>query len=292
MNPFRKDPKSRSGRRPVRGRRAVDRSVRSEPWFSAGSFEESFRILRSNLVVSLSELERPVVMVTSTGPHEGKTVVATKLAQACASARQRVVLVDLDFRHPSVHAVLHTHNDFGASDVLLGRRSLQESLQRIDLEDPNGWQPRSFYLLSAGSAVANPTEVLGSGRTARLLDALARQAEIVLVDTPPALPVADTLVVGRATSGAILVVETRITPFPSIEQAKNLLIRNQVRLLGVVMNKFESRDADLAHGNFSYGYYDERLLAPEPHPNGPGAPVPPVDGPAADEVGGNGLVRS
>jgi len=204
--------------------------------------------------VALSDIERPLVIVTSSKADEGKTVICTKLAASFAQAGQRVVLVDLDLRHSTAHRLLRTHNEFGVSDVLLGRRTLPESIQRLELRDGRGRGPRSLYFLGTGPAVQNPTELLGSSRTVRLLDGLRQQADLVLLDTPPVLPVADTLVIGRMASGAVLVVETRTTAFGAVEQSKDLLIRNQTRLLGVVMNKFQSRDADSAYGYYGYGY--------------------------------------
>jgi capsular exopolysaccharide synthesis family protein len=228
--------------------------VGSEPWSSHTSFEESFRILRSNLTVTLSEIDQPVVLVTSTKENEGKTVVSAKLALSFAQAGKRVVLVDLDLRHPAAHRLLRTHNEFGTSDVLLGDRPLKDTLQQLEFSELDERGPRSIYFLAAGSPVQNPAELLGSGRTARLLDSLAKQADLVLVDSPPVLPVADTLVIARYASGAILVAESRITGFPALLQAKDVLIRNQTRLLGVVMNKFHSRDAGASHRFYRYGY--------------------------------------
>jgi receptor protein-tyrosine kinase len=246
------------------------------------SFEESFRILRSNLDVSLTDIDKPILIVTSSKANEGKTVICTKLATSFAEAGQRVVLVDLDLRHATAHRLLRAHNEFGVSDVLLGRRSLQECIQHVELRDPAGRNLSSLYFLATGPAVQNPTELLGSGRTARLLDGLVKQADLVLLDTPPVLPVADTLVIGRIASGAILVVETRTTAFAAVQQSKDLLIRNQTRLLGVVMNKFQARDAQFAYGYYGYGYgasppavstenaglVDEEPLAPARNGNG------------------------
>jgi protein-tyrosine kinase len=243
----------------------------SESWTSLAAFEESVRILRSNLTVTLSEIDQPVVIVTSTRESEGKTVVSTKLALSFAEAGHRVVLVDLDLRNPSAHRLLRTHNEFGASDVLLGNRTLKDSLQQLEFSSVDHRSPNSIYFLAAGSPVHNPTELLGSGRTARLLESLARQADLVLVDTPPVLPVADTMVIGRYASGAILVIESRITGFPAVEQAKDVLIHNQTRLLGVVMNKFHSRDADAAYGYYKYGYGGKESEPSTPGSNGASA---------------------
>jgi capsular exopolysaccharide synthesis family protein len=193
------------------------------------------------------------VIVTSSNPGEGKTVLSAKLALSFADAAKRVVLVDLDFRNASTHRMLNTHNEYGATDVLLGRRKLQDSIQHIQLQSSPEGSAKSLYFLGTGPPVPNPTELLGSARTGRLLESLSVQADLVLLDTPPVLPVADTLVVGRMASGALLVVETRTTPYGAVQKAKDLLIRNQTRLLGVVLNKFQARDADTSYG-YGYGY--------------------------------------
>jgi capsular exopolysaccharide synthesis family protein len=242
----------RGGRLDRRARRRAH-SAGLSPWHSAEAFEEAFRVFRSNLVAALTDIAKPVVVVTSSNSSEGKSVVATRLALACAASRQRVVLVDLDLRHPTLHTLAEAHNEYGASDVLLGRRSLQDSLQHLEFGDDFAGRPSALYLLAAGPPVGTPSELLGSGRTARLLESLAREADIVLVDSPPTLPVADTLVIGRAASGAVLVVESGVTSVSAVEQAKNVLIRNQIRLLGVVVNKFEPAESDTA-SEFAYGY--------------------------------------
>jgi len=215
------------------------------------TFEESLRILRSNLSVALLDLERPTVIFTSPHPNEGKTVLCSNLAMSFATAGRRVVLVDLDLRHPNAHKLVGGHNEFGVSDVLLGRRTLEEAIQYIRLPTPRGESDWGLYFLATGAAVSNPTELLGSGRTQQLLEGLARQADLILLDTPPVLPVADTLVIGRMAAGAVLVTESRNTAIEAVNKAKDLLTRNQTRLLGIVLNKFQRRDAA---GNLGYGY--------------------------------------
>jgi receptor protein-tyrosine kinase len=231
------------------------------------SFEEALRILRSNLSVMLLDLERPTVIFTSPNPNEGKTSLCTNLAMSFALSGSRVVLVDLDLRHPDAHRVIGAHNEYGVSDVLLNRRTLEESIQYVSLATPPGQPDRGLYFLSTGPSVANPTELLSSGPTQRLLESLGQQADLVLIDSPPVLPVADSLVVGRMAAGAVLVTESRTTSIEATNKAKDLLTRNQTRLLGVVLNKFELRDARATFG-YGYGYGD----TPEPTPSA--APQP------------------
>jgi capsular exopolysaccharide synthesis family protein len=223
--------------------------------------EEAYRVLRSNVNVAISDLERATVLVTSAQPGEGKTATSANLARVMALGGQRVVLADLDLRHPDVHRWFGVSNDAGVTDILLGRSTIDESLQYVEVSQ-GASGARGFYLLPTGPAVANPTELLGSRRMAQLLDALATQADIVVIDTPPVLPVADTLVIGRMAAGALLVVEARKTPVAAIQRAKDALTRSQTRLLGLVVNKMQAKDADLGYGyGYGYGYGDNYVEA-------------------------------
>jgi capsular exopolysaccharide synthesis family protein len=215
---------------------------------------EAYRILRSNLNIALLDLDRPSVLVTSARAGEGKTSTTVNLARALALAGHRVVLVDLDLRHPDAHHWLGTHNGLGVTDVLTRRRPLGECLQFVSFGESNATSDEGLYFLPTGDMVPNPAELLSSPRTPALLETLASQADVVLVDAPPVLPVADALVIGRMVGGAVLVVETRKTPVGAVQQAKDALTRSQTRLLGVVVNKFQPKDARSDQG---YGYGDD-----------------------------------
>jgi capsular exopolysaccharide synthesis family protein len=213
--------------------------------------DESFRLVRSQLLVMLADLNNPTVVVTSSLADEGKTATCAALAVSLARAGRRVVAVDVDLRHPNLHARFGAHNEVGLSNVLLDQILLEDALQYVELED----EGQGLYFLATGSETKNPTELLGTARIARLLDVLSSQADVLLLDTPPVLPVADTLVIGRMAAGAILVVESRSTPVPSVMQAKDALTRNQTRLLGVVLNKVQPRDLTTTIG-YGYAYGD------------------------------------
>jgi capsular exopolysaccharide synthesis family protein len=201
--------------------------------------------------VCLGEVERPSVIITSALAGEGKTATCGQLAWSMAYAGQRVVVIDLDLRHPTVHLALGAHNDFGVTDVLLDKRPLADCVQYVEVARSGG--THGLYLLAAGPSVSNPTELLGSRRTSVLIEAMRRQADIVLIDSAPVLPVADTLVVGPAVSGAILVVEAHRTATDTAQQAKNALIRNQTRLFGMVLNKVQANKGGQGYG-YGYGY--------------------------------------
>jgi capsular exopolysaccharide synthesis family protein len=206
--------------------------------------QEAFRVLRSNLLVAIAELDNPAIVITSAAENEGKTSTSVAIAQSMAANGSRVILVDLDLRDPDAHRLLDGHNGFGVSDVLLGQMTVEESLQRIVVRVGDRGQTADLQLLAAGPATENPTELLSSPRMGEMLDALAARADIVFLDTAPVLSVADTLVIGRRAAGAVLVVEARQTPLPTVKRAKDALVRNQMRLLGVVLNKFDPKFAD------------------------------------------------
>lgn len=223
--------------------------VGSRDGTSEESAEEAFRILRTGLTLCLAELERPTVLITSARAGEGKTMTTVGLARSLAEAGRRVIVVDLDLRKPGVHDLLRVPNDRGATDVLLDRRPLAECLQFVEVGDGSHNAAGSgLYVLTTGPVVHNPTELLDTRRTSRLLDNLAAQADVVLVDAAPVLPVADTLVIGKVVGGAVLLVEVGRTPIEEIESAKDALIRAQTRMLGVVLNRARGRDVRYGYG--------------------------------------------
>jgi succinoglycan biosynthesis transport protein ExoP len=215
------------------------------------SRDEAFRVLRSNLLVAIDDLANPVVVVTSAQEGEGKTTTSVGLARSLALAGPRVVLVDLDLRRPDAHRLLGADNVPGVAEVLQNRRELKDCLQF--LPPPKGSpSSRGLYFVPAGQATANPAELLATPRAGRLLEALATEADIVLLDSPPVLPVADALLIGRLAAGAVLVVESRRTPVQMVNRAKAALIRNRTRILGVVLNGQRASDDD-AGSELGYG---------------------------------------
>ncbi|MHB8663920.1 MAG: CpsD/CapB family tyrosine-protein kinase [Acidimicrobiales bacterium] len=211
-------------------------------------------MMRTNLMLAVQDIEHPVVMFTSARAAEGKTSTVGNLAPIIALASHRVVVVDFDLRHPDLHNAFDLTNEKGLADVLRGDVALEDCMQYVEVTGANSDTDCGLYVLTAGEATNDPAELIGSGRTARLLEVLANQADIVLLDAPPVLGFADALVLGRAATGVVLVVEARITPAPVVVSAKDALIRNQARLLGVVINKMEVGDTSRLEDGYGYGY--------------------------------------
>lgn len=218
-------------------------TARNRRWESAASFDEAVRVLAANLRPLLDGLDRRPVLFTSARGGEGTTTVCGRLGETLAARGLRVVIVDLSLRAPAAHRLAGVGRDPGLTDVVEGRAGMASSLARVPLPEPAGVEHRGLFVLPAGTAVDDPDELLGRPRTARVLDRLAADADVVLVDGPPVLPVADALTIGRFVGGAVLVVDPRRTGAGSLQRARDLLERNHTKLLGLVLNRVRGTDA-------------------------------------------------
>ncbi len=162
------------------------------------NFSESFRAVRTNLLFSSAEEGSRSVVVTSTGPSEGKTVVAANLAVALAQAGQRVLLIDADMRKPRVHTVFEKPQTPGLSNVLVGCAKASEAVHKTTV--PGLW------VMPAGLHPPNPAELLGSKRFKDFMASLTEHFDWVIVDTPPVMAVTDSSVVAQLTTGVLFVV--------------------------------------------------------------------------------------
>lgn len=226
--------------------------------------DEAYRLLRTNVEVALADLDRPTVLVTSAHTGEGKSRTTTELARSFALAGRRVIAVDFDLRNPTMHSAYGESAEPGVSDLLRERCALPDAIRYLTFPSPAG--PAGLYVLTAGSSVANPSELISTQRAARLLESLSEQADIVLIDSPPVLPVADTLVLARMVGGVLLVVNSGSTTYAAATRAKDTLVRNHARLLGMVLNRFESGGGDYQIGyGGDYPVSDDRAREATTH---------------------------
>lgn len=203
---------------------------------------EAFRLLRTNLqFLNLDEAPKAFV-ISSAVPGEGKTSTSVNLAIALAQTGSRVLLVDGDLRRPQVASVLGLETAVGLTTVLVGRSDLESSIQTHTAS--------GIKVLSSGPIPPNPTEVLQSQATRDLLWELREQFDVVVIDAPPLLPVADAAIMATDVDGAILVVRHGKT---TKEQVKHAMVRMEqigARCFGVVVNMTPRR----GRGGYGYGY--------------------------------------
>src|SRR5690606_20414304 len=138
-----------------------------------------------------------VFVVTSSGPAEGKSTVAANLAIAAAEAGLRVALIDADLRLPRIASHFGIEGGIGLSDVLAGRLSANDALQR--------WGRGTLFVLPSGTVPPNPAELLGSGAMSDLIAAFRETFDLVVIDAPPVLLVTDAAVAARHADGVLLV---------------------------------------------------------------------------------------
>lgn len=201
---------------------------------------EAFRQVRTNLQFIDVDRPRKVVVVTSSVPREGKSTTLCNLAIALAKAGSRVVVVEADLRLPRVADYLGLDGAVGVTSVLAGQLPLEDALQP--------WGRNMFHVLPSGPLPANPSELLASRQMANLLTELGKRYDVVLVDSPPLLPVTDAAAVSTACDGAIMIVRHGKTTRNQVKSAKAALDAVSVRLLGTVLTMTPNTGP-------SYSYY-------------------------------------
>jgi non-specific protein-tyrosine kinase len=208
---------------------------------------EAYRTLRTNL--QFSSLDRPLhsLVVTSAVATEGKTTTAANLAVVMAQAGNRVVLVDADLRRPSAHKLFGLSNGTGLTTALVEDPSAVEGyLQETEVQD--------LRVLSAGPVPPNPQELLGSRRMEELLHELEESADVVVLDTPPTLVVADANVLAARADGVLLIVNTNSTRRAAVQRAVEGLRQVGANLLGGVLNMVDTGGSRSSYYYYSYYY--------------------------------------
>ncbi len=202
---------------------------------------EFYKIVRNGILFSKAGGSPRSIMITSAHPGEGKTVTAINIASAFAQIGGRVLLVDTDLRRPRCHALLQLQVHEGLTEVLVGKRDLDEVIQTTKI--------RGLYLLSAGTLPPNPGELLASEVMKALVVRMLTKFEYVFFDTTPILPVSDPVGLGRMIDG-VLIVAARNTSKRLVWEACERISHAGAKILGVVLNRAEP------HG-FPYSQYGQ-----------------------------------
>jgi capsular exopolysaccharide synthesis family protein len=210
---------------------------------------ESFRALRTAIMVASHSGRLPSVLVTSPLFGEGKSTVAYNTAVAFALTGKRVLLLDADMRKPHLQELFQCPTAPGLSDVLTNRVKLAESIQKHPTVP-------TLSLLPAGTDTATPAELLASGRFDELLAELTREYDLVIADSPPILLVTDARVLSEKFGATLAVVRAGKTTRTVLKSLSSVLEFSGSRAVGVVLNGVNTRSVDYfeAYGHDGKGY--------------------------------------
>lgn len=206
---------------------------------------EAYRALRTSILLSTSKHPPQVILITSGQPREGKTTTALNLAITLAQRGDQVVLIDSDLRRPRVHRSLNVSNEVGLSSFLAGNASI-DGLTKPVPGIPN------LSVIAAGPAPPNPAELLSSEPITTLLAELRRQFDFVILDSPPTITVADSMILAAHADGVILVAHGGVTTRESLRHTRKMIGNTSARIIGVVLNNVDVRSADY---RYYYSYY-------------------------------------
>jgi len=205
-------------------------------------FLEAVRSLRTNVLFSFADEGLKIVLVTSVGPGEGKTVVAGNLAVALAQAGEQVLVMDADMRRPALHELFGRDRQPGLSNLLVGAKAADVTRRTA---------VSNLWILPAGHSAPNPPELLGSARFRKFLEALGQHFQWVIIDAPPVLPVTDACVLAHLAQGVLLVVGADRVSRPAARRALEQLDSAGARLVGAVLTRVDL----LRHPYYYSGHY-------------------------------------
>ncbi len=214
---------------------------------------ETFRTLRTNLEFASVDKPLKTILVSSPGPGEGKTTVATNLAAAMAQANKRVILLEGDLRRPRVHKAMGMSNQVGLSEVFRGQMDIRDVARYSKVKD--------LAVITSGSLPPNPAELLGSTRMKQILSRLEESASVVIIDSPPFV-VTDSTVLAAKVDGVLLVIQPGKTHAEAAKAMLTQLDRAGARVIGVVLNRVPRKGRSY-YGGYYYQYDSDKSYSIE-----------------------------
>ena len=204
---------------------------------------EAYRSLRTSLQFIRQERELRTILITSPAATEGKTSTIANLGAVFAHAGERVLLVSCDLRRPRLGKFFGLDEQIGLTSVLLGQRQLATAVQRVN---------ETMWVLGAGPVPSNPAELLSGKEMRQLFAVLRAEFDVVLIDSPPVLPVTDAAVLSNYVDGTLLVIAAGQTKRVELQRAAEKLAQVNAPVVGIVLNEV-TRQSGYSYG-YGYGY--------------------------------------
>lgn len=237
---------------------------------------ESYRRLRTNLQFANVSRQAKSVLVTSSLPGEGKSTTATNLAISLGQAGLNVCLIDADLRRPMINEYLGLDRNAGLTTALVGEADVNDLLQQ--------WGEDNLFVLTSGRIPPNPSELLGSREMMELILRLETAFDIVVIDTPPMLPVTDAAVLSQHVGGVIVVVGAQSVRRNDLQRSMSALQLVEADILGVVLNRLPSKGTDA----YSYSYVGYEAYPEQDHTPAKEGTWPRGRGSSSGVIPGNG----
>jgi capsular exopolysaccharide synthesis family protein len=216
---------------------------------------ESYRALRTSLLLSNLGAPPKIIMVTSALPQEGTTTTSINTAVVLAQKGVRVLLIDADLRRPSIHKTLGMGPHSGLSNVLTGSITLEQAISSTAIL-PN------LFVLPAGTPPPNPAELLASSNMREVLSELQLQYDHIVIDTPPTLSVTDAVVLSQRADAVVLVIRSGQTTKQALRRSRDILTQVSAKVVGVLLNAVDLSSPDYYYyyeyqGKYARYYRDE-----------------------------------
>ncbi len=208
---------------------------------------EALRSLRTSLHFGMMDAKNNVLMISGPSPKVGKSFISTNLAAVMALADQKVLLIDADMRKGLDHEIFGLNNDQGLSDILSGQSKLEQALHTSGVSE-------NLHFISRGTIPPNPSELLMGKRFEELVNRVAGQYDLVIIDTPPILAVTDAAIVGRHAGTSMLVTRFGFNPAKEIELTKRRFEQNDIQIKGVIFNGVVKKASAYNYGYYNYEY--------------------------------------
>lgn len=205
---------------------------------------EAYRTLRTNIQYSSFDKEIKTILVTSTGPGEGKSTTCGNLALTMAQADKRVLVIDCDLRKPTIHKKFNISNEKGVSNFLIGQTALEDVIHKYS---------DNLYLLPSGTIPPNPAEMLSSKKLKEFLEKVKEEFDCIIIDSPPVMAVTDAQILSTIVDGVLIVAAPGQTEKEGIIKAKEQISKVNGKLLGVVLTKMPMKKGK-GYGNYYYYY--------------------------------------
>lgn len=210
---------------------------------------EAYRGIRTSILFSSAESEPRVILVSSAGPEEGKTISTANLAITMAQSGSKVIVIDCDLRRPRIHKLFDIPRDQGLTNLLVGNMEIKEAI--FDTRIPN------LDIIPCGPIPPNPSEILGSSRMEKLIEVLKKSYKRIIIDSPPITAVTDAMVLAKSVDGVVLVIHANDTAREIVKNGLSQLQGVGARVLGAILNGVDMARDSYYYYQYYYYYYGE-----------------------------------